>query len=164
MKTRILFPLPSSASKEAIKLVSIDKHETSASHFLFNGGPKDYRDKLFAIYVPCGNFAHCLCILWSEGEHTVLEDAVDASLLDSLQVEEFQPSKENLTQEEIEKEMTEWEESNDICRLGDAGEPFDITDVSIQAIPPSVWQSDWEFCHALGRVMENPEIETADDL
>ena len=165
MKTQILFPLPSSASKEAIKLVSIGEHETSASHFLFNGGPKDYRDKLFAIYVPCGNFAHCLCILWSEGENTVLDDAVDSNLLDSLQISEtFQPSRNDLTEEEETKEREEWENDNSVSYLGNASEPFNLSNVSITEIPASIWQADWEFCYALGRATENPEIETAEDL
>lgn len=142
MKTRILHA--SETLPEAVRLLSIGEHTVSETALLFNGGPKDYRGNLFALYAPLGNFCHCIAILWSEGEHTVWDDACDANLLDSLRVKE--------------------EESNeDACRLGNASEPFDLDNCSCVKIPASVWQADWEFVFALGRAYEG-KIETGADL
>lgn len=145
MKTQIIHPLPSSpADSKTVRLLSIGDFQVSDHALLFNGGPQDYRSKLFAISAPLGNFGHTLAILWSEGEQTVLDDAVNANLLDNLQIEE--------------KDATE-----ETARLGNASEPFDLTDVRIDEIKPAVWQADWQFCIALGRAQEGG-IETGADL
>jgi len=100
---------------------------------------------LFALYAPLGNYCHCIAILWSEGEHTVWDDACDANLLDGLRVAE-----------------DDW--SEDHCRLGNASEPFDLDNCTARQIPASVWQSDWQFVHALGRCAGGEEIRTGADL
>jgi hypothetical protein len=149
MKTQIHTPLPSAGDTERYRTIQIGEHEISESAILFNGGPGDYRDKLFAIYVPCGNFSHCLGVLWAAGEHEVLNDACDAGLLDSLKVEDK-------VEESEAKESTAW--------LGNASEPFDLPAVSIVRIPDAVWQADWQFVHALGRCAGGADIETGADI
>lgn len=156
MKHEIVFPLPSTLLREpsakAIRFYSIGEHKAVDSSILFNGGPRDYRDKLFAIHAPLGNFSHCLGILWSEGEHTALDDACDENLLDSLAI----PAEDYAKMSEAEQE--------DCSTLGNASEPFDLTNVSLVEIPAAVWQADWEFVHALGRCAGGENIKTAADL
>jgi hypothetical protein len=149
MKTQILHK--SATLPESIRLLSIGngasidgEHTVKDSAMLFNGGPKDYRDKLFALYAPLGNYCHCIAILWSEGEHTVWDDACDAGLLDSLQISED-------------------EANEDSARLGNASEPFDIDNCTCREIPASVWQADWQYCFNLGRAAAG-EIETGEDV
>jgi hypothetical protein len=150
MKTKILHA--SETLPKPVRLFSIGngagldgEHTVSDNCLLFNGGPRDFRDKLFALYAPLGNYCHCIAILWSEGEHTVWDDACDANLLDGLKVAE-----------------DDW--SEDHCRLGNASEPFDLDNCTVRQIPASVWQADWQFVHALGRCAGGEEIRTGADL
>lgn len=152
MEKTIHTPLPSSGETKRWRTIKLGEHEVTDESLLFNGGPGDYKKSLFAIYAPCGNFSHCLGILWSAGEHEVLDDACDAGLLDSLQVPAEDVSEENEENEE------------NYSRLGNASEPFDLDGVSIVLIPGKVWQSDWQFVHALGRCAGGEAIETGADL
>jgi len=150
MKTKILHA--SATLPNAVRLFSIGngagldgEHTVADSALLFNGGPRDFRDKLFALYAPLGNFCHCIGILWSEGEGFVWDDACDAGLLDSLQISED-------------------DATDDTCRLGNASEPFDLDNCTAREIPAAVWQADWEFVHALGRCAGGEDINTGADL
>lgn len=145
MKITVHFPLPSSKSQEAFRTIQIGEHEVAKDAWLlFNGGPKDYRGKLFALYT-VGNFGRCFAILWSADESTVLDDAVDENLMDHLQI-------------------AEPEADDDCARLGNASEPFDLDNVTIREIPASVWQTDWELVYALGRCAGGENLKTGEDL
>ena len=150
MKTKILHA--SETLPKPVRLFSIGngagidgEHTVKDECLLFNGGPNDFRCRLFALYAPLGNYCHCIGILWSEGEHTVWDDACDGNLLDGLQVPE-----------------DDW--SEDHCRLGNASEPFDLDNCTARRIPDAVWQADWKFVHALGRCEGGENIRTGADL
>jgi len=149
MTTQILNA--SATLPKSVRLLSIGRgpkldgeHTVSDSALLFNGGPNDFRDKLFALYAPLGNFCHCIGILWSEGEHAVWDDACDENLLDSLQISED-------------------EANEDSVRLGNASDPFDLDNCTAVEIPAAVWQSDWQFVFQLGRAAEGA-VETGADI
>ena len=129
--------IANAGKKDAVRLVSIGGHQAKDENILLNGGPGQYESRLFAIHEPFGNFSRCVGILWSAGDHEVLDVACDAGLLDHLKIEE-----------------SEIEDEDGICRLGNASEAFDIDNISIQEISPETWQADWEFVFQLGRASE----------
>lgn len=162
MKHRIVFPLPSTLaadpSAKALRFYSIGEIECIDSAILFNDGPCGcvrWEKKLWAIHAPCGNFGHCLAILWAD-ECDALDVACDENLLDSLMISEADQKEWHAATPDSENE--EW------TRLGNASEPFDLSDVTLTEIPPSVWQADWEFVHACGRCAGGENIKTAADL
>jgi len=118
---------------------------------MFNGSPGDYQDKLFAIYEQIGNNSMVRCILWSEGKHEALNDAVDLNLLDHLMISDEEKEKDDFNED-------------DYCALGNAGELFDLSGIAYEEIKPKEYRADADFMYALGRAAENTEINTADDL
>jgi hypothetical protein len=131
-----------------LRLFTIGDVRVQDKCFIFNGAHIFNQNKLFAIHAPLGNFSTCLAVLWAENESDALEEAANRGLLDFLLLHE-----EDLSEEELEEST----------RLGNAGEPFDLDNVSIQEIPEATWQADWQFVFALGRAVEGA-VETANDL
>lgn len=163
MKHEIVFPLPSTLARDpaakALRFFTLGETRCLDSAILFNGGPcysTAYSDKLWVIHVPCGNFSHCLGILWARNESDALDCAADGGLLDSEQVSE--------------EDQAKWEaqnpgEDNEAwTRLGNASEPFVLADASLVEIPAAVWRADWEFVHACGRAAGGENLKTAADL
>lgn len=153
MQTRIIFP--SDKSQPSFTLVKFDESEfeVNAKNLLMNGGPNCHENKLFAIYGPIGNFSHCYGIFWAANTYDALKIAANSGLLDSLR---------------LSKKGTERAYANgeyeDYLSLGDAGELFDVQDLTIQEIPADVWKKDFDFVYALGRAAENSDIERWKDL
>lgn len=69
-----------------------------------------------------GNEFGALCAVWADCEQDALDEAVDANFLDSLQVDEAEFA-----------QMPE-DEQDEFARLGNAGEPFDLSNVWIQTV------------------------------
>lgn len=130
---------PANETSEAFNVAKLfDIEICGAEKIIFNNGGAEYDNKLFAIHGPFGNFSKCYGILWSEGEHTVLDDACDEGLLDSLQMDE----------KDIETDEN-GDELNCI-RLGNASEPFDAQDLVIQEITSEMIAKEPSFCIAVG--------------
>lgn len=154
MKYQLIYP--NGKDKESVRNVEFCGYTVNAKNFLFNGS---YRTgKLYAISEPFGNFSRCLAILWAENESDALDEAVNANLLDSLQVDE---------QDATEGQDSEGfpQDKDGIARLGNASEPFDISELTITEITAEQWQADWIFCVMLGQSIADPtEYTTADSF
>ena len=111
--------------------------EIEDTRALLNGNPGDYNDKLFLISAPVGNFAQNIALIWANNEQDAFDIACDENLLDDWLVEE----------NEIENE-------DEVIRLGNASDAFDLQDATITRVPDSDWKSDYDYVFALGAASE----------
>jgi hypothetical protein len=111
--------------------------EIDDTRALLNGNPTDYNDKLFLISAPVGNFGYNIALLWANNEQDAFDIACDENLLDGWLVED----------NEIENE-------EEIIRLGNASDAFDLQDATITRVPDSDWKSDYDYVFALGAASE----------
>lgn len=84
-----------------------------------------------------GNEYGVLCAVWASHEQDALDEACDAGLLDGLACDE----------------PAENEEQDEVTRLGNAGEPHDLTNAWIQTVRlngPEDWELIARFAEARG--------------
>lgn len=133
-----------------LRLYTVAGHECLDTKIHFNGEPHDFRDRLFVLSEPVGNFGHNIGILWSEGDHSVLDDAADLALLDGRMC--------------ADQEHKEEDEGDERSSLGNDSAYYDLSDIQITEISQDDYRKDADFMFALGRASESLDITTADDL
>jgi hypothetical protein len=89
-------------------------------------GPSDPSYRLYVI----GNVFGTVCGVWSDCEQNALDLAVDEGFMNCFQTEEPE------------------DEGEDVCRLGNAGEPFDLSDCWIGVADSTSFDSS--FWYQLG--------------
>lgn len=120
------------------------EHELPADRILCNdvylpGDTNFNKTRLWVITDACGNFGRTICAVWASNEQDALDEAVDADMLNSLQVGE----------EDLPKTEEEWEET-EYTHLGNAGELFDLSNTGLQEIKFDKVR-DWDLLIAFAR-------------
>ena len=91
-----------------------------------------------------GNEFGALCAVWASCEQDALDEACDAGMLDGLAIEE----------------PKEGDEDEDVTRLGNASEPFDLTNCWMQMVRldgPKDWELIARFAEAKGACQDTLE-------
>ena len=92
--------------------VKIDINRVLANNVIFDGEYNPHNVRLWLI----SNMHGYVAAVWSSCEQDALDEAVDADLMDSLAIDEA-------------------DADEDTARLGNAGEPFDLTYCGVCALP-----------------------------
>ena len=98
--------------------IEIDSDCVLANNVTFEGEYNPYKTRLWLIHNEYGYIA----AVWADNEQDALDTAVDNGLLDSC-----------LLSEEDLKDFDE----DDICYLGNAGEPFDLQYIGMESLSTS---------------------------
>jgi len=117
--------------------IEIDADCVLANDVTFDGELNPHNVQLWLIHNEYGYIA----AVWAENEQDALDTAVDADLLDSCMI-----SEEDL------KDFAE----DDICFLGNAGEPFDLQYIGMEKVKTSAMpvSTMLKFAEARGRIAD----------
>lgn len=120
MKTKLsLLPLNGGAFNcLPAREIEIESERVLCNNVIFPGEFNPHNVRLWVI----GNEFGALCAVWASHEQDAMDEAVDANLLDSLQIDSA--DYEAMTQDE----------RDDCAHLGNASEPFDLTNAWMQIV------------------------------